>query len=139
MAKLPAKQAKRRLKNPETFREKSLKVTENSQKTSTSHLLKSKAKPLFVVIFKPVKSVFVRLNKIQPFKFIFKILRVLGLVLVPTYLRTSLVELKEVTWPNRLKSRQLTTAVLIFAVAFGIVVAIVDYGLDKLFRNILLK
>lgn len=139
MAKPAVKQTKRRLKNPETFREKSLKITENSQKAKTSSRLKTKVKPLFVAIFKPVKHILIKLNGVQPFKAIFKILRVIGHLIVPTYLRTSIVELKDVTWPNRLKSRQLTTAVLIFAVVFGIVVAIVDYGLDKLFRNILLK
>jgi preprotein translocase SecE subunit len=50
-----------------------------------------------------------------------------------------LQELRLVTWPNWKQSRQLTFAVLVFAVIFGAAIAVVDYGLDKVFRNILLK
>jgi preprotein translocase SecE subunit len=68
----------------------------------------------------------------QPFKF-------LGHMLWPAYFRNSWRELKQVTWPNRRESRQLTTAVIIFATIFGVLIAIVDYGLDKLFKQVLLK
>jgi preprotein translocase SecE subunit len=63
----------------------------------------------------------------------------LGKILVPPYIRNSWKELKQVTWPNWKQSRQLTFAVLVFAVIFGAAVAIVDFGLDKLFKHILLK
>jgi preprotein translocase SecE subunit len=66
-------------------------------------------------------------------------LRLLGKVLFPAYLRNSWQELRLVTWPNWKQSRQLTSAVLIFAIIFGAVIALVDYGLDKVFRSILLK
>lgn len=139
MANQPIKPVKRRVKNPETFREKSLKASVDSDKLS----LAGKIIAMLGKIIKPVinlfKAVFHKLNKIQSFRFIFKLLHWIGLVIAPPYIRSSLVELKQVSWPSRLTSRQLTTAVLIFAVVFGIVVAIVDYGLDKLFRTILLK
>lgn len=138
MAEAP-KRAKRRVKNPETFREKSLKATVANDKPGVRSRIKSRSGKLTNPIWKPIKSSFSRLNKIQPFKFIFKLFRWVGLVIAPKYIRTSWVELKQVTWPNRLKSRQLTSAVLIFALVFGTTVAIVDYGLDKLFRHILLK
>ena len=48
-------------------------------------------------------------------------------------------ELKQVTWPTRREGRRLTTAVIIFSVIFGALIAVVDYGLDKLFKQILLK
>lgn len=58
---------------------------------------------------------------------------------IPKYFRDSLVELRQVTWPNRMQTVRLTFAVIAFATIFGIVIAIVDFGLDKLFKEILLK
>ncbi len=55
------------------------------------------------------------------------------------YFKSSWKELKQVTWPTRHESFRLTGAVLIFSVAFGLFIALVDYGLDKLFRQILLN
>lgn len=57
--------------------------------------------------------------------------------ILPAYFRESWTELKLVTWPNRRETVKFTTAVLIFALIFGGLVALVDYGLEKLFRNIL--
>lgn len=83
-----------------------------------------------------------------PFRFIgrqaaklgrFKAFRFLGLILLPRYFRNSWIELRQVTWPNRRESWQLTSAVIIFAVIFGVMIAIVDYGLDKVFKQVLLK
>lgn len=68
----------------------------------------------------------------QPFKF-------LGHLLWPAYFRNSWKELRQVTWPNRRESWQLTTAVIIFATIFGLMIAVVDFGLDKLFKQVLLK
>jgi preprotein translocase subunit SecE len=68
----------------------------------------------------------------QPFKFI-------GHLLWPAYFRNSWKELKQVTWPTRRESAQLTTAVIIFATIFGVMIAIVDFGLDRLFKQVLLK
>jgi len=58
---------------------------------------------------------------------------------IPKYFRNSWVELRQVTWPDREKTVRLTFAVIAFAAAFGVVIAIVDFGLDKLFRELLLK
>ena len=73
------------------------------------------------------------------FKFIGKVLSLIGKVLLPVYVRNSWKELKLVTWPSLKLSRQLTFAVLMFAVVFGAAIAGVDWGLDKLFRQVLLK
>lgn len=59
--------------------------------------------------------------------------------LMPRYFRESFKELKLVKWPNRKETTQLTFAVFIFAVIFGITITITDYGLDKLFKKVLLK
>ncbi len=63
----------------------------------------------------------------------------IGRRIVPKYFRESWRELKEVTWPDRRQTVKLTFAVIAFATVFGIAIAIVDYGLDKLFREVLLK
>jgi preprotein translocase subunit SecE len=60
-------------------------------------------------------------------------------VIVPRYFRNSWAELRRVTWPGRKETRQLTSAVLVFAVIFGILIATVDYGLDKVFKKVILK
>lgn len=130
---------KRRVKNPETFRERSLKAVVASEKPSLARRLRSAAAKIIGPVIRPVLGALGRLGDVQPFKAIYKLLRLIGLIVLPSYLRSSWKELKLVTWPNRKQSRQLTLAVLIFAVAFGAVVALVDYGLDRVFRNILLK
>lgn len=68
----------------------------------------------------------------KPFRFIYK-------YLVPRYFKNSFAELKLVTWPKRKETRQLTTAVVLFAIVLGTLVTTVDYGLDKLFKKVILK
>lgn len=68
-----------------------------------------------------------------------RLVRIIGLILLPKYFRNSWKELKQVSWPNFKLSRQLTFAVIIFAVFFGISIAGLDYGLTKIFKIILLK
>lgn len=65
--------------------------------------------------------------------------RFIGRMLGFGYLRSSWRELRQVTWPTRREGRRLTTAVIIFSVVFGALIAVVDYGLDKLFKQLLLK
>jgi preprotein translocase SecE subunit len=59
--------------------------------------------------------------------------------IIPPYLKNSWNELRLVTWPNRKQTRQLTFAVILFAIVFGALIASVDYGLDKVFKQVLLK
>lgn len=119
-----SKPSKRRVKNPETFRERALKASEGKPAKATKTAAKSRTKPARRAhLPKPVAKVFSAIGK----------------VIVPVYLRNSWRELKLVTWPSWKQSRQLTFAVLVFAIVFGALVAVVDYGLDKVFRNILLK
>jgi preprotein translocase subunit SecE len=65
--------------------------------------------------------------------------RFVGRILGLRFIRSSWQELRLVTWPTRREGRRLTTAVVIFSVVFGALIAVVDYGLDKLFRQVLLK
>lgn len=75
----------------------------------------------------------------KPLRFIAKPIKWLGRHLIPSYFRNSYAELRLVTWPNWKQSRQLTTAVVLFAVIFGFIVSILDFGLDKIFKKVFLK
>lgn len=130
----------RRLRVPqETVREKAVKAQE------TAVLPKKPGKLHFVVLpFKalgwlshqaPLRQIGHGLRWFGSLRF----MRFLGKVLGIRYVRDSWRELKLVTWPNRTQSRQLTTAVIIFSVIFGGLIAIVDLGLNKLFKEVLLK
>lgn len=130
---------KRLVKNPETFRERAIKANEISDKPRKFNRLKWLIVKVSRPIFLPIGKFYLKLFQVQPFKFIAKIFYWMGLVVFPRYFRNSLKELKYVTWPNWRQSRQLTFAVLVFAVVFGASIALVDLGLDRLFKNILLK
>jgi preprotein translocase SecE subunit len=123
---------KRRVKNPETFRERAIKANQVTEKPGRTSKLRDAtgklAKPASSRLQKTASS-----KKLGPVR---KVLRVIGKVLLPTYVRNSWKELRQVTWPTWKQSRKLTLAVMIFAIIFGALIAIVDYGLDKLFRHI---
>ncbi len=70
--------------------------------------------------------------QLPPFRLLW---RVLGL----TYIRASWKELRGVTWPTFRDSVRLTTAVIIFSILFGLMIAVVDYGLDKVFKELFVK
>jgi preprotein translocase SecE subunit len=59
--------------------------------------------------------------------------------LVPKYFVNSWREVRQVSWPNRRETWRLTAAVFVFATVFGAMVAVVDKGLDALFKHVILK
>jgi len=59
--------------------------------------------------------------------------------LVPRYFINAWRELRLVTWPSRRETWRLTGAVVVFAIVFGALVAGVDFGIDKLFKKVVLK
>ena len=73
----------------------------------------------------------------KPLRFMRRPWRIIKTVLGLGYFISSWQELRQVTWPNRRKTWQLTSAVIIFAVIFGLLLAGVDHGLDKIFKYIL--
>lgn len=131
----PASRPKRRLRNTETVRERAERAQEDATKPSRRSLIKNTAATTAARPARGIARVFNR----QPFRFIGKLLGFLGHIVFPRYLRNSWRELRLVSWPNRQQTRQLTFAVLLFAVVFGAIVALVDYGLDKLFKEVILK
>lgn len=72
---------------------------------------------------------------------IFKVLRVLGKILrkiTPGFLRGAFSEIRQTSWPDRKETMKLTWAVFVFAIVFSIIVAALDFVLDKIFRSIIL-
>ena len=123
---------KRLVKSPETFRERAVKASESNERPKRTVKLKQTSGRVTAPVLGPVgRGLNIVFNR-KPF-------RIIGRILLPLYFRNSWRELRQVQWPKRREARDLTFAVLAFAIVFGGVVAFVDYGLDKLFRNILLK
>lgn len=140
MADQPENTKKKRIvKNPETFRERAIKAAEGIDKPSRASRVKSSSGKIASPVFKPIGRALTAVFGSVVFKPFRRPLRLIGLVLLPRFVRNSWKELKLVHWPSWHESRALTYAVLVFAVAFGATIAVVDYGLDKLFRDILLK
>jgi preprotein translocase SecE subunit len=125
-----ASKPKRRLKRaaPETVRERAAKAVEANGKK-----IKPAREPRKV--FAPFRAIGRFLKKVGSFPPI----RILGLILLPRYVRNSWRELRQVAWPGRRESLRLTSAVIIFAVIFGVLIAATDYGLDKVFKKVILK
>jgi len=65
--------------------------------------------------------------------------RFLGRILIPKYFRNSFKELRLVTWPSRRETWSLTFAVLMFAVAFGAFITLIDIVFDKVIKRIVLR
>jgi preprotein translocase SecE subunit len=121
---------KRRLRaGTESIREKTANFNAASEKRP------SVIAAFFYGFFAPVRFIGRLIAKLGRFR----LFRWIGYVLLPPYFRNSWRELRKVEWPNRKQSVQLTGAVIIFAVIFGGIVAGVDFGLDKAFKEILLK
>src|SRR3989344_4326715 len=96
-----------------------------------------RSRSMLGVVFRPFAAIwrFIKpvLRPLAPVgRFLLKILR----WLTPRYFVNSWRELKKVTWPNRKETWRLTAAVFIFAIVFGALIAVVDYGLDKIFKEL---
>lgn len=82
-----------------------------------------------------------------PLRWIWKVLSiilwpliwVLKHIIPVKYFVGSWKELRQVTWPTTKETLRLTAAVVIFAIFFTAIISVVDYGLDKLFRQLILN
>ncbi len=130
---------KRIVKNPETFRERAIKASETGDKPKRSARLRAASGKVTRPVFRPIGRASNKFFGAKIFKPFRKPMRLLGRILLPKYFRESWKELRLVVWPSWKQSRDLTFAVLVFATIFGVIVAVVDFGLDKLFKDVLLK
>lgn len=136
MADQPAPK-KRRVKNPETFRERAQKAAETSDQPKRAARLKTAGSKVAKPVAGPVRRQVSRAYNAKPLAPLRKVLRIIGKIIFPTYFRQSWQELKLVSWPDWKTSRRLTFAVLVFAVIFGAAIAGVDWVLDKIFKQLL--
>ncbi|HUS26559.1 MAG TPA: preprotein translocase subunit SecE [Nevskiaceae bacterium] len=118
----------RRIRKVDSVREKAEKTTAANDRPKRRHVFATG----FMAPLRLMGSWLAPLGR-------FKAVRIIGLILVPPYFRNSWKELRQVTWPTGRESRRLTLAVIIFALIFGALVALIDYGLDKVFKQVLLK
>lgn len=123
--------SKRRLKPPQTMREQSAAATAKAEAPRRRSIFGK-------ILLAPFRLIAWLLR--PPFRFLnrFKLFRFIGYIFVPPFARNAWRELKLVDWPNFRQTRDLTVAVIIFSIIFGVIVAIVDYGFDKLFRKVIL-
>jgi len=123
----------RRLRQvPQTMRERAATSTNQQPKPKRLKRVASKAG----APFRATGRLLGKLHIWKPFKIAG---RFVGKILLPPYVRNSFKELRLVTWPNRKQTLQLTSAVIIFSIVFGVVVALFDLGLDKLFKQVILR
>jgi preprotein translocase SecE subunit len=128
VAEETGKPKRRLVKKTETVREKAEKAVEEAKQPRRLHTTKRRAS----APFRAIGSIFTKLGKFKPF-------RIIGLILLPPYVRSSWKELKQVTWTKRRDSFRLTGAVICFAIVFGLIVFVLDFFLDKIFKEVLLK
>ena len=129
-----AKPKRRMVKKVETVREKTEKSSQPPKPKKFGAL-----RLALRYIGAPFRLIGRGLAKVGRFLGKYKVFRVIGRILWPAYFRNSWKELRQVTWPTRRETWQLTLAVIIFSIIFGVLVALTDYGLDKLFKQVLLK
>lgn len=123
----------RRLRQaPQTMRERAASATNPQPKPNRVRRVTRTAGT-------PFRAVGKRLGKLHIWKPFRMAGRILARLFVPLYVRNSFKELRQVTWPTRKQTLQLTTAVILFSVIFGAVVALFDFGLDKLFKQVILR
>jgi preprotein translocase SecE subunit len=131
------KKSTRRIKKPETMRQKVEKETTKntaSKKPRRLHQVKTTAKKPFVRFGNFLKKEIHLPGAKHRSKSVLHKKR----SIVPKFLINSWNELKLVTWPDRKQTAKLTFAVIVFAIVFGAMVAGVDYVLDKIFREVIL-
>jgi preprotein translocase SecE subunit len=125
---------KRRLRtNSETVRERTAKAQQqrSSDGTKKSNVFSAFGNG-FLWPLRQIGRAFAKLGR-------FRVFRIIGRIFYPRYFRNSIAELRQVSWPDRLTTFRLTYAVIIFSVLFGAIVAVVDFGLDKLFKEFIIK
>lgn len=133
----PAK--KRQLKKVETVRERAERSGNDQPKSRRVSATASKAS-------RPLRTVGRAIAKVlRPFAFVLKpfktrparfVGRILAAIVFLKFFRASWQEVRQVQWPDLRTTMRLTVAVFVFSILFGTLIAITDYGLDKIFRKV---
>lgn len=129
-----APKKRRQLRKVETVRERSAKPIKQP-KTRRLHSTRAKlAKPVGKVVAVAKKEYYLPMPDNKIGRFLNKRRRV-----IPRFFVESYQELRQVVWPNRRNTINLSIAVFLFAFFFGLLIALVDYGLSKLFKILIIK
>lgn len=136
----PAK--KRQLKKVETVRQR-------AERSSTAKPQTRRVKKVASKAGRPFKAVGRLIAKIaRPFAFLLKpfktrparwLGRVLSSILFLSFFRGAWKEVRQVQWPDMRTTLRLTVAVFVFSILFGTLIAVTDYGLDKIFRKVFIN
>jgi preprotein translocase SecE subunit len=129
-----ADKQKPRVRKIETVRERNEKAVLKAQ-SDASKVKKQPVRSVARTIGKPIGAA-AKPFRVKPVRFATKWI---GLILFPRYFRNAFKELRQVTWPNFRQTWKLTFSVLIFAIIFGTLVTLTDYGLDKVIKRIVLR
>ena len=121
-----AKKQRRRIKPAETVREKAAKSIEAKPKRRLRQ-------PKSANTAKARKEFQLPLPDNKAGRFLGRRVR-----FMPNYFREAWTELRQVTWPSRKETMKLSFAVFTFALIFGGAIWLVDYGLDNLFKKVLI-
>lgn len=134
-----AEAKKRQLKKVETVRERVDRVgSEQPRKRRVRNTAGKAGRPFVIAgrfiakISKPFAFVLIPF-KTKPARFIG---RGLASILLLRFFREAWGELRQVQWPTARETVRLTSAVFIFSIAFGLIIAITDFGLDKIFKKV---
>jgi preprotein translocase SecE subunit len=124
---------KSRLQKKTTFRERNIKAAENASKPHRIRKTASAVKKPVSSLGRALTAEYHVLPRSEKPGFFTK-----SRSLAPRYFRDSWKELRQVTWPGRKETWKLVVAVFIFAILLGAFIAILDYGLEKLLREVIL-
>lgn len=133
----PAK--KRQLKKVETVRQRADRAVNAEpkarkvQKTARSASRPFKAVGAFIAKIAQPFSFLLWPFKTRPARFIGRFLAKIAFL---GFFRDAWREVRKVQWPDIKTTLRLTSAVFIFSIVFGVIIALTDYGLDKIFRKV---
>ncbi len=125
---------KRQLKRVQTVRERAEKAGGSKKPRRILRAGSTVAKPFKVAARTGRKEYYLPLPDNKVGRFLNKRRKV-----IPGYFRGAWQELRQVKWPGRKETAKLTTAVFLFAIFFMTLISVVDYGLDKVFKKLILK
>lgn len=123
---------KRQLKKPGTVRERAEKASTTKKPRRFKRTRSTIAKPFQRAAKTGKKEYYLPLPDNKAGRFLNKRRK-----FIPSYFREAWQELKLVTWPNRKETIKLTFAVFIFALFFATFISVIDYGLDKIFKQLI--
>ncbi len=123
---------RKRILKTESMREKSSKAASRQQKPRRLHrTVKAVGKPVAAARKLAMKEYYL----VKPHEAGFKGFLTKRRRWTPGYFRSAFKELRQVTWPNRRNTWKLVISVFLFSLIFGLLIAVVDFGLDKLFKK----